>query len=176
MIANQENTAGAIVTDRPGSGTETARPTALMTRAPGGTDSDMSGIARAALAHTGTARYDGLSQQRHRPLQVTGPVVCRRHHAHVPANKCAFSCVQLPMTSTDPVNGPSPELVVSRVLQRAHTDGVAKLGDRYLDGGLLTPGSLAGVFDELLDTGLLALADPDRDGLRQVTLTTAGHT
>ncbi len=84
VIANQENAAEVIVTDRPGSGTETARPAALMTRVPGGTDSDMPGIAQAALTDTGTARYDGLYQQQHRPLQVTEPVMFRRHHAQVP--------------------------------------------------------------------------------------------
>lgn len=50
-----------------------------------------------------------------------------------------------------------------------------KLGDRYLDGGVPTSGYLAGVFDELTDAGLLALADPDPHGREQVTLTTAGH-
>ncbi len=105
VIANQENAAEAIVTARPGSGAQTARPTALMTRAPGGTDSDMSGVAWAALTDTGTARYNGLYQQRHRPLQVTEPVMFRRHHAQVPANKCVFPCLQLPLTTVDPVNG-----------------------------------------------------------------------
>jgi hypothetical protein len=46
-------------------------------------------------------------------------------------------------------DGLSPELVASMVLQRAHGGGVAKAGDRYLDGGFPTPGYLAGAFDEL---------------------------
>lgn len=29
-------------------------------------------------------------------------------------------CVQLPLTSTDPINGPSPELARTLMLQRAH--------------------------------------------------------
>jgi hypothetical protein len=85
-------------------------------------------------------------------------------------------CVQLPVTSVDPVTGPSPELVAALVLHRAHGGGVAKLGADYLDHGLPAPGSLAGIFDELLDTGLLSLADPDRNGRRRATLTTAGRT
>jgi len=85
-------------------------------------------------------------------------------------------CVQLPVTSIDPVTGSSPELVAALVLHRAHGSGVAKLGADYLDHGLPTPGSLAGVFDELRDTGLLALAGPGPEGLRRVTLITVGHT
>lgn len=71
--------------------------------------------------------------------------------------------------------GPSPELIVALVLHRVRGGGVVTLGGVYLDDGLPAPGSLTGAFDELLGTGLLAVADPDPHG-RRVTLTTAGHT
>lgn len=75
------------------------------------------------------------------------------------------------------MTGPSPELVAALVLHRAHGGGMARLGVDYLDHGLPAPGCLAGASDELLDTGLLALAvaDPDPNGRRRVTLTTTGH-
>lgn len=87
------------------------------------------------------------------------------------------SCIELPGTGTDSVSNYSlsPELVVSLTLKRAHGGGVAKLGDRYLDGGFPTPGYLTGAFDELIATGLLAIASPDSGGLQRVTLTGAGH-
>ncbi|MGH4011880.1 MAG: hypothetical protein ACRDTH_27580 [Pseudonocardiaceae bacterium] len=44
--------------------------------------------------------------------------------------------------------------------------GVAGAGQDYLDRGVLIPGHRAGVFDELTDAGLLALADPDWHGPR----------
>lgn len=84
-------------------------------------------------------------------------------------------CVALPVTSVKPTTSPSRELVRALVLQRAHDGGVVKLGADYLDHGSPTPGSLAGVFDELADTGLLTLAEPDSEGPRRVSLTTAGH-
>ncbi len=59
------------------------------------------------------------------------------------------------------VPGLSPELVVSLALRRACDGGVAKAGDRYVDGGSPTPGYLAGAFDELINAGLLVLADED---------------
>jgi hypothetical protein len=84
--------------------------------------------------------------------------------------------VALPVTSVKPITSLSPELVKALVLQRAHDGGVVKLGADYLDHGVPTPGSLAGVFDELTDTGVLTLAEPDPEGPRRVSLTTAGHT
>jgi hypothetical protein len=66
-------------------------------------------------------------------------------------------------------------LVASMALRRAHDGGVAKAGDRYVDGGFPTPGYLDGVFDELINTGLLALADEDPYGLRRVSVTEAGR-
>lgn len=74
------------------------------------------------------------------------------------------------------VAGLSPELVASLVLRRAHDGGVAKVGDRYLDGGHPTPGYLAGAFDELINAGLLAIADADPYGFRRVSVTETGRT
>lgn len=49
-------------------------------------------------------------------------------------------------------------------LQRRHAGGVATLGGRWLDGGFPTLGYLAEVFGGLIDTGLVALADPGPAG------------
>lgn len=43
------------------------------------------------------------------------------------------------------------------------------------DRGHLTPGYLGGMFDELVDGGLLALADEDPYGSRRVGVTEAGR-
>jgi hypothetical protein len=61
------------------------------------------------------------------------------------------------------------------VLRLACDGGVAKVGDRYLDGGLPTPDYLAGVFDGLINAGLLTLAEQDPSGMRRVSVTKAGH-
>lgn len=83
---------------------------------------------------------------------------------------------QLPMASIDsPVTGPSPELLATLVLQRASGGEVAKLGVDYLERGLPASGDLAVAFDAVADAGLLALADPDAQGLRRITRTTAGQ-
>jgi hypothetical protein len=79
------------------------------------------------------------------------------------------------MSDADLVAVVSPELVASLVLRLACDGGVAKVGDRYLDGGFPTPGCLAGVFDGLINAGLLVLGDEDPSGIRQVRITEAGH-
>lgn len=78
------------------------------------------------------------------------------------------------MTSVDPGTGPHPELPAALALQRAHRGEMAKLGDHYVDRRWPMPLFLAGAFEELVDAGLLALADPDGHGFQQVTLTDAG--
>lgn len=85
------------------------------------------------------------------------------------------ACAQLPIRGADSVTGLSHELVTSLALRRAHDGGVAKVGDRYVDSGSPTPSYLAGAFDELINAGLLALADEDQYGLRRVSVTEAGH-
>ncbi|MGH3811092.1 MAG: hypothetical protein ACRDUV_01375 [Pseudonocardiaceae bacterium] len=49
----------------------------------------------------------------------------------------------------------------SLALQRVHRAEVAKSGDHYFDNDCPMPGSLAEAFDELVDVGLLALAEED---------------
>jgi len=83
--------------------------------------------------------------------------------------------VQRPLSDADLVAVVSPELVASLVLRLACDGGVAKVGDQYLDGGFPTPGYLAGVFDGLINAGLLALAEEDPSGMRRVSVTEAGH-
>jgi hypothetical protein len=63
--------------------------------------------------------------------------------------------------------GPAPGVVLV-ALQRAHTSGVARLGQGYLNEGVPTSGLLTWAFDELVAAGLGAWANPDPDGLRQV--------
>jgi hypothetical protein len=83
--------------------------------------------------------------------------------------------VALPLTSIDPVPGPSSELSAALALQRAQRGGVAKLGEHYLDHRCPPICiDMAKAFDELVDAGQLALADPDSYGLRQLTLTDTG--
>jgi hypothetical protein len=62
-------------------------------------------------------------------------------------------------------------------LRRVHAGGLARFEGRYYDSGRRVPCFLPGVFDELLETGLVTLADPDPDsaGLRRATLTCAGY-
>ncbi len=103
------------------------------------------------------------------------PMIFRRHHAQVPANKCAFPCVRLPLVSAEPGTGPRPELAVALVLQRAHGGALVKLGEGYWDRSLPITGHLVGACDELTAAGLLVLADQDPHGLRRVTLTMAGQ-
>lgn len=88
-----------------------------------------------------------------------------------------YPCIQLPLTTAEPVNDhcPSPELTVSLALQRAHIGEVATLGQDYVDDGVSTSGCLAGASDHLADAALLALAYPDPHGLGRVSLISAGH-
>ncbi|MGH7744336.1 MAG: hypothetical protein ACREQ5_05880 [Candidatus Dormibacteria bacterium] len=86
------------------------------------------------------------------------------------------SCVPLPEIGADPAAGPSPELAGALALQRAHRGEMARLGDHYIDRRCLPLLYLTRAFNELVDAGLLALADPDPHGLQQVTLTDAGRT
>jgi hypothetical protein len=76
---------------------------------------------------------------------------------------------ELPVTSVDPLTSPSPELAVALVLHRVHGGGVVKPDEDYLEHGVPAPGSLARVFDELLDAGSLAPAAGD-----DVSTTTSG--
>jgi hypothetical protein len=71
--------------------------------------------------------------------------------------------------------GADPNLLAWVALSRVNDGGVTRLGDDYLDHGSLTPDYLAGAFAELLDTGSLAVADPDLGAPRRVTITDAGH-
>ena len=83
--------------------------------------------------------------------------------------------VQRPLGDAELVAVVSPELVASLVFHLVCDGGVTKVGDRYLDGGLPTPDYLAGVFDGLINAGLLTLAEQNPSGMRQVSVTEAGH-
>jgi hypothetical protein len=65
---------------------------------------------------TGTARHHGLRQQRLNPCRRPNPMMFRRRHTQVPANKCALPCIQFPLTGAEPIPGHSPELLASVVL------------------------------------------------------------
>ena len=91
------------------------------------------------------------------------------------ARAAGKAVVQLPVSGAGSIPDLSPELVASMVLRRACDGGVAKVGDCYFDRGHSTPGYLAGAFDELINAGLLALADEDPYGFRRVSVTEAGH-
>ncbi|MGQ0717364.1 MAG: hypothetical protein ACT4NP_08615 [Pseudonocardiales bacterium] len=80
------------------------------------------------------------------------------------------------MGHTDSATGLSPELVASPALRRAHDGGVAKAGGslpRSRSSGLGVPDR---AFDELINAGLLALANEDPYGLRRVSVTEVGRT
>ncbi|MGH3901947.1 MAG: hypothetical protein ACRDTA_27580 [Pseudonocardiaceae bacterium] len=79
------------------------------------------------------------------------------------------------MTGTASVDGLRPELLTALALRRALGRGVAKAGEFYLDDGHPMGRYLTGTFTELIDCGLLALADDDGWGLRRVTVTDAGQ-
>jgi hypothetical protein len=83
--------------------------------------------------------------------------------------------VQRPLGDAELVAVVSPELVASLVLRLVCDGGVTKIGDRYLDGGLPTPDYWAGVFDGLINAGLLTLAEEDPYGMRRVGVTETGH-
>jgi hypothetical protein len=83
--------------------------------------------------------------------------------------------VQRPLGDADLITLVSPELMASLVLRLACDDGVTKVGDHYLDRGFPTPDYLAGVFDGLINAGLLTLGEEDPSGMQQVSITEAGH-
>jgi hypothetical protein len=78
------------------------------------------------------------------------------------------------MTNTASVEGLLPELLTALALRRALGGGVAKAGETYVDYGHPIGCYLAGAFTELIDSGLLAMAD-EESGLRRVTITDAGQ-
>jgi hypothetical protein len=80
------------------------------------------------------------------------------------------------MPATESAEGLNPELLAALALRRALGGGVARAGDVYVDGGHPMGSYLTGTFTELIDRGLLALADKDEWGLRRVTVTDAGQT
>ena len=81
-----------------------------------------------------------------------------------------------PLTSTELIRaGVSQRLLTSLALRRAAGGGVAKFGDHYFDSGRPTPSYLTGVFDELVSTRLLALAEENPGRVQRVSLTAAGQ-
>jgi hypothetical protein len=79
------------------------------------------------------------------------------------------------MGTTESAEGLNPELLAALALRRALGSGVAKAGGIYVDGGHPMGRYLIGTFTELIDCGLLVLADEDEWGLRRVTVTDAGQ-
>jgi hypothetical protein len=75
---------------------------------------------------------------------------------------------------TSPMDGVRPELLAALVLRRTLGGGVAKAGKVYVDYGYRMGPHLTGTFAELIEGGLLALADEDC-GLRRVRVTGAGR-
>jgi hypothetical protein len=70
-----------------------------------------------------------------------------------------------------------PELYEWMALRRADAGGMVWFEDRYYDGGRRVPCFLPSVFDELIETGLLMLADPNPDwpGRHRAVLTAEGR-
>ncbi|MGH3941493.1 MAG: hypothetical protein ACRDTG_23265 [Pseudonocardiaceae bacterium] len=60
-------------------------------------------------------------------------------------------------------------------LLRVHEGGVTRLAGHYLNCGWPVAGYLADVLDELIDTGFLALAQPNPIGQQQVCVTYSGQ-
>ncbi|MGH3833899.1 MAG: hypothetical protein ACRDRS_26245, partial [Pseudonocardiaceae bacterium] len=83
--------------------------------------------------------------------------------------------VQLPLSGGEPISGLSPELLASWALRRAYRGGVAKSGDHYFDRGRLMLSHVTGALDDLVEGGVLTLAEEDTWGLRRVSLTGTGH-
>ncbi|MGH3781952.1 MAG: hypothetical protein ACRDRO_15350 [Pseudonocardiaceae bacterium] len=84
--------------------------------------------------------------------------------------------VRLPLTSADLIRaGVRSELLASLALGRASSGRVAKSGGEYFEWCHPLPSYLTGVFDELTETGCLALAAQDEWSLRRVRLTQAGQ-
>jgi hypothetical protein len=71
--------------------------------------------------------------------------------------------------------GVRPEFLMSLALRRAAGGGVTKSGNHYLEWGYPTPSWLAGIFEQLTRTGLLALANHDTARLQRLSLTPAGR-
>jgi hypothetical protein len=71
--------------------------------------------------------------------------------------------------------GLSPELLTSWVLRRVHRGEVAKSGDQYVSHGRLKLSHLTRTSEELIEAGLLTLAEEDPRGLRPLSLTETGH-
>lgn len=68
-----------------------------------------------------------------------------------------------------------PDLFAWLALRRAHAGGVARFEGSYFDSGRRVPCFLPDVFDELVEAGLLTLADPDwPGGWRRAALTGEG--
>lgn len=70
-----------------------------------------------------------------------------------------------------------PELFAWLALRRADAGRVARIQGRYYDSGRRMPCFLLGVFEELVEAGLLTLAEPDPSWpeLRRATLTRDGR-
>ncbi|MGH3930467.1 MAG: hypothetical protein ACRDTF_10880 [Pseudonocardiaceae bacterium] len=69
-----------------------------------------------------------------------------------------------------------PDLYEWLALRRIHRGGIAKSAGTYLDYGRRTPGHLAEVFDRLIWTGLVTVADGDvLWELRRLSLTDTGQ-
>lgn len=79
------------------------------------------------------------------------------------------------MTAAESTEGLSPELLAALALRRALGGGVARVDGVYVDGGHPMGRYLAGTFTDLIDCGLLAVADEDEWGLRRVTVTRSGQ-
>ncbi|MGQ0774366.1 MAG: hypothetical protein ACT4NY_08115, partial [Pseudonocardiales bacterium] len=70
-----------------------------------------------------------------------------------------------------------PDLYEWLALRRVHNGGIAKSAGTYLDHGRPTPGHLAEVFDRLIWTGLVTVAEGDALWeLRRLRLTDIGQT
>lgn len=61
-------------------------------------------------------------------------------------------------------------------LRRVSTGAIAKLGDRWLEGGRRVPGYVSDALTALCERGLVTQSDPDQatDGLARAALTAAG--
>lgn len=70
-----------------------------------------------------------------------------------------------------------PELYAWLALRRVDTGRIARLDGRYYDWGRRVPCFLLDVFDELVEAGLLTLAEPDpySGGLSRAALTREGR-
>jgi hypothetical protein len=73
------------------------------------------------------------------------------------------------------VDGLRPEVLVMMALRRALGGGLARSGEIFIDYGYPVARYLTSTFSELIDGGLLRVADDDGSGLRRVTITDAGR-